>query len=117
VGPSEIEAVLTAHPAVSEAAAIGVPHEVKGEAVVCFVVLKPGYSPNDELRIALRGRVANHLGRTLRPKEVKFVQALPKTRSAKIVRGAIRKRWLGEDPGDLSSIENPEALEAINRAR
>jgi acetyl-CoA synthetase len=117
VGPAEIEAVLTAHPAVSEAAAIGVPHEVKGEAVVCFVVLKPGYSPNDELRIALRGRVANHLGRTLRPKEVKFVQALPKTRSAKIVRGAIRKRWLGEDPGDLSSIENPEALEAINRAR
>jgi len=117
VGPAEIEGVLTAHPAVSEAAAIGVPHEVKGEAVVCFVVLKPGYSPNDELRIALRGRVANQLGRTLRPKEVKFVQALPKTRSAKIVRGAIRKRWLGEDAGDLSSIENPEALEAINRAR
>lgn len=116
VGPAEVEAALIEHPAVAEAAAIGVPHELKGEAVVCFVVLKPGEGPSEPLREALKEQVVKHLGKTVRPEEVKFVRLLPKTRSAKIVRGAIRRTYLGEVPGDVSSIENPDALREIGRA-
>jgi acetyl-CoA synthetase len=116
VGPAEIEAALLEHPAALEAAAIGVPHDVKGEAIVCFVVLRPGFSPSEPLREELSLQVVKHLGKTLRPELVKFATLLPKTRSAKIVRGAIRRRWLREPLGDLSSVENPDALEAISRA-
>ncbi len=115
-GPAEVEAALLEHPAVAEAAAIGVPHEIKGEALVCFVVLKPGETASEPLREALSAQVVKHLGKTLKPEAVKFARLLPKTRSAKIVRGAIRKRWLGEAPGDLASIENPDALDEIGRA-
>ena len=112
-GPAEIEAALISHPAVSEAAAIGVPDEVRGETVVCFVVLKPGFETADALTGQLSDKVVESLGKTLRPRKVYIVSALPKTRSAKIVRGAIKRRYLGQDPGDLSSVENPEALDAI----
>lgn len=115
-GPAEIEAALIEHPKVSEAAAIGVPHELKGEAVVCFVVLQPGAEPSEELREELKEQVVRFHGKTLRPEDLKFVKALPKTRSAKIVRGAIKRKYLGEEMGDVSSIENPEALEEIGRA-
>jgi len=115
-GPAEIEAALLEHPAVAEAAAIGVPHEIKGEAVVCFVVLRPGQTPSEALREALINQVVKHLGKTLRPETLKFVKMLPKTRSAKIVRGAIRKKYLGQPVGDLASVENPDALEEISRA-
>jgi acetyl-CoA synthetase len=115
VGPAEVEAALIEHPAVAEAAAIGIPHEVKGETIACFVVLKED-SPSDALREALREQVVAHLGKTMKPDVVKFVRTLPKTRSAKIVRGAIRRKFLGEPIGDLSSIENPDALEEIVRA-
>ena len=115
-GPAEIEGALIEHAAVQEAAAIGVPHDIKGESVVCFVVLKPGQTPSEPLREALREQVVKHLGKTLRPEVVKFVKMLPKTRSAKIVRGAIRKKYLGEAPGDLSSVENLDAIEEIGRA-
>ena len=115
-GPAEIEAALNEHSAVQESAAIGVPDEIKGEAVVCFVVLAPGYEPSEEIREELKAQVVKHLGKTLKPKELKFVKALPKTRSAKIVRGAIRRKYLGQDPGDLSSVENPEAIEEISKA-
>jgi len=115
-GPAEIESALNEHPAVQESVAIGVPDEIKGEAVVCFVVLAPGYEPSEELREELKVQVVKHLGKTLKPKELKFVKALPKTRSAKIVRGAIRRKYLGQDPGDLSSVENPEAIEEISKA-
>ena len=117
IGPGEVESVLLGHPAVSEAAAVGVPHDIKGESVACFVVLKPGHEPTDALRDELGTTVARSLGKVLRPEIVRFVAALPRTRSAKIVRGAIRRVWLGEPAGDTSSIENPDALEAISRAR
>lgn len=117
VGPAEVEAALVAHPDASEAAAIGVPDAVKGEAIVAFVVLKPGVGESEALREALVKAVEADLGKTLRPKALLFVDALPKTRSAKIVRGAIRRRFLGEPPGDLASVENPEALDAIAAAR
>ncbi len=116
-GPGEIEAALIEHPAVSEAAAIGIPHEIKGETVVCFVLLQPGYKPTEDLRLALKEQVVKFHGKTLRPEDVRFVNALPKTRSAKIVRGIIKKKYLGEDLGDISSVENPEAIEEIGRTK
>ena len=115
-GPAEIEAALMEHEAVSEAAAIGVPHEIKGEAVVCFAVLHSAFHPSDELRAALRQQVVDVMGRTMRPEDVRFVAALPKTRSAKIVRGVIKRAYLGEEVGDLSSVENPQAVEGIRHS-
>jgi acetyl-CoA synthetase len=116
VGPAEVEGALTSHPAVAEAAAIGIPHELKGETIGCFVVLKDSETPSEWLREALRDQVVAHLGKTMRPDVVRFVRMLPKTRSAKIVRGAIRRKFLGEPVGDVASIENPDALEEIARA-
>lgn len=117
VGPAEVEAAVLEHPGASEAAAVGVPDPLKGEDIVVFVVLKPGQAEDEALRAALSDAVVRHLGRSLRPKAVRFVDALPKTRSAKIVRGAIRRRWLGEPDGDLASVENPAALDAIAHSR
>ena len=116
MGPAEIESVLVAHPAVAESAAVGVPDEVKGEKVWCFAVLKPGTEPSDELRAELRSMVEKEFGKAFRPDAIRFVSALPKTRSAKILRRAVRAAALGEDPGDLSSLENPAALEEIKSA-
>jgi acetyl-CoA synthetase len=116
IGPAELESAAVAHPAVSEAAAIGVPHEVKGEVAWIFCVAAPGYEPSDELAAEVAARAADELGKAFKPDRVVFVPALPKTRSAKIVRRAVRAKALGEDPGDLSAVENPEALEAIARA-
>ncbi len=116
IGPAEVEAALIEHPAVVEAAAIGVPHEIKGEGVVCFVVLRHTHLPSESLREQLEEQVVKHLGKTVRPEALKFVKALPKTRSAKIVRGTIRRRWLGEPIGDITSVENPDAIEEIGRA-
>lgn len=114
IGPSEIEGALMEHPSVSEAAAIGIPHTLKGEGIVCFVVLKPGASGNEELREALKDQVARVLGKVDRPEDIRFVPDLPKTRSAKIVRRVIKAKFLGEkNLGDLSSIENPDAIEGI----
>jgi acetyl-CoA synthetase len=115
IGPAEIESAVVAHPAVSEAAAIGVPHEVKGEVAWVFCVLKPGHEGEDELGSQVAERAAQELGKAFKPERIVFVPALPKTRSAKIVRRAVRAAALGQDPGDLSSIENPEALNEIER--
>ncbi|OLD40954.1 MAG: AMP-dependent synthetase, partial [Nitrospirae bacterium 13_1_40CM_2_62_10] len=104
LGPAEVEAILTGHPAVSEAAAIGVPHPVKGEALVCFVVLRHGWTPSEALSSELAGRVGEQLGKPLRPAAVHVVPELPKTRNAKILRRVIRAAFVGQDPGDLSSL-------------
>jgi len=116
LGPAEVESALASHPAVAESAAVGVPHEVKGETVWCFVVLKPGIERTDALGEELRSVVAQHLGKPFAPSKVVFVDELPKTRSAKIVRRAIRALAVDEDPGDLSSLENPSSLDAIRDA-
>jgi acetyl-CoA synthetase len=116
LGPAEVESALTEHAAVAESAAIGVPHEVKGEAVWCFVITKPGHATGDELANELKAVVGAHLGKAFRPSRIVFVDELPKTRSAKILRRAIRATVLGEDTGDLSSLENPSALEKIRAA-
>jgi acetyl-CoA synthetase len=113
IGPAELESAAVAHPAVTEAAAVGVPHEVKGEAVWIFCTLGAGGRESDVLVREVSDLVSAELGKPFRPERVVFVPALPKTRSAKIVRRAVRAAALGQDPGDLSSVENPEALEAI----
>jgi acetyl-CoA synthetase len=113
IGPAEIESAAVAHPAVIEAAAVGVPHEVKGEVAWVFCVLAPGRSATAQ---EVTDLVSADLGKAFAPDRVVFVPALPKTRSAKIVRRAVRATALGTDPGDLSSVENPEALEAISAA-
>ncbi|HEX6231007.1 MAG TPA: AMP-binding protein [Actinomycetota bacterium] len=116
LGPAEVESVLTIHPSVTEAAAVGIPDEVKGEAIWCFVVVRPGVEAGPDLGQELRGLVAEHLGKAFRPTRVVFVPELPRTRSAKILRRAIRAAATGGEAGDLSSLENPTALEAIRAA-
>ena len=117
VGPAEIESVLVTHKAVSEAAAIAVPDPVKGETVVCFCVLKPGVLASDELADELKENVAHDLGKPLKPAAVNFVADLPKTRNAKIMRRVIRALYLGHDPGDLSALENPQAVTEVQKMR
>jgi acetyl-CoA synthetase len=116
IGPAELESGAVAHPAVAEAAAVGIPHDVKGEVAWVFCALVPGQEPSEELAAEVSDQIARELGKAFRPDRVAFVPALPKTRSAKIVRRAVRAKALGSDPGDLSSLENPEALEEIARA-
>jgi acetyl-CoA synthetase len=109
VGPAEVEACLIAHPAVSEAAVIGVPDELTGESVVAFVVLKPGAALtnfNDELA----AHVARSMGPAFRPRAIHAVPELPKTQSGKVVRRLIRQAYLREPLGDTSTVENPTAL-------
>ena len=117
LGPAEVESALVGHPAVAEAAAVGVPHELKGEALWCYVVLAEGYEPSDGLRTELVAVVTEALGKSFKPSEVRFCTALPKTRSAKVLRRAIRAAAIGRDPGDLSSLEDPGALAAVKDAR
>ena len=116
LGPAEVEALLNAHEAVAESAAIGVPHPVKGEEVAAFVVLKPGYAPSDALREELTAVITAELGKPLKPRAILFTTALPKTRNAKVMRRVIRAAYLGRDPGDVSSLEDPSTVEAIRRA-
>jgi acetyl-CoA synthetase len=117
LGPAEVESVLVGHPFVAESAAIGVPDELKGEALVVFVVLRPGRNGDGALEAELKELVAGALGKPLRPKSVHFVSDLPRTRNAKILRRVVRSVYTGADPGDLSSLENPSALAAISAAR
>jgi acetyl-CoA synthetase len=116
VGPAEVENVLVGHPAVVEAAAIGVPDEIKGQAVVAFAVLQTAFKPSETLRAELKGLVAKELGKPLAPKAVLFVADIPQTRNAKVMRRVIRAAYLGESPGDLSALVNPEAVEEIREA-
>ena len=117
IGPAEVESAATAHAAVLEAAAIGVPHELKGEVIVVFVVLRPGHTAAAGLAGEIAESIAQRLGRPLRPDAVRFVADLPKTRNAKVLRRVIRAAYLGkEDLGDLSSLENPLAVEQIKEA-
>ncbi len=116
IGPAEFESAAVEHPDVVECAAVGIPHEVKGETVWCFCILKPGVDPTESLQKDIRNVIAGELGKAFAPERILFVEELPKTRSAKILRRAIRAKALGEDPGDLSSLENPSALEGIEKS-
>jgi acetyl-CoA synthetase len=113
IGPAELESAAVAHPAVAEAAAIGVPHDVKGEVAWVFCVLRPDEEATPASAQEISNAVADELGKAFKPERIVFVSALPKTRSAKIVRRAVRARVLGTDPGDLTALENPDSLDQI----
>jgi acetyl-CoA synthetase len=116
LGPAEAESVLVSHPAVAEAAAVGLPDEVKGEALWCYAVLVPDAVGDEELRAELRALVGEKLGKAFTPSGVRFVSALPKTRNAKVLRRAIRAVAVGGATGDLSSLEDPSTLDAVRAA-
>lgn len=116
LGPAEVESVLVAHPLVVEAAVIGVPDEIKGNAVVAFCVLSSPEAASEALRQELSQMVIRAMGKPLAPREILFVRDLPKTRNAKVMRRMIRAAYLGEDPGDTSSLLNPEAVDEIRAA-
>ncbi len=117
IGPAEVESAAGAHPAVKESAAVGAPDPLKGEHILVFVVPNPGAVESDPLRSEIQDSVARSLGKPLRPHAVYFVDELPKTRNAKVLRRLVRAAHRGEPPGDLSSLERPEALDAIRNAR
>jgi len=143
VGPAEVESLLVAHPLVTEAAVIGVPDETKGTAMVAFCVLTSGpqttlhaapasgnqdqpqakdaskdaRGPVQHLESELKALVAKDMGKPLAPSKIHFVSALPKTRNAKVMRRVLRSAYLGEDPGDLSALENPQAVDEIRSVR
>ncbi|WP_435197458.1 AMP-binding protein [Natronomonas sp. EA1] len=116
VGPAEIEGVLTDHGSVNQAAAVGVPDDTTGTAVVAYVILEAGVDETDDLREALREQVGEAHGKPFRPRELIFVEEFPKTQSGKVIRRAIASIYQGEELGDMSSIENPDALEALREA-
>ncbi|HEY3523899.1 MAG TPA: AMP-binding protein [Candidatus Limnocylindrales bacterium] len=114
VGPAEVEAAAVAHAAVVEAAAIGVPDQLKGEAIVVLcVVRRDASTAREELATEVSALVVRDLGKPTRPAAVVAVPELPRTRSGKIMRRVARAAWLGLDAGDLSALENPSAVEAI----
>jgi acetyl-CoA synthetase len=117
LGPAEVESVLVSHPVVVEAAAIGVPDSIKGNALVCFCVLDDASiasstSP-EGLTAVLRDLIISELGKPMAPKDIHFVPDIPKTRNAKVMRRLLRSAYLGEDLGDVSSLVNPETLDAV----
>jgi len=107
IGPFEVESVLMEHPAVAEAGVIGKPDPVVGEVVKAFVSLKQGHAPGEELRMQLLAHARKRLGAAVAPKEIAFAEALPRTRSGKIMRRLLKARELGLPEGDLSTLEGP----------
>ncbi|MFZ2100104.1 MAG: acetate--CoA ligase [Oricola sp.] len=108
IGPFEVESALIEHEAVAEAAVIGVPDETAGEMVKAFVALKPGFTPDEELRLSIQGHARKKLGPAVAPKEIVFRENLPKTRSGKIMRRLLKARELGLPEGDISTLESDE---------
>jgi acetyl-CoA synthetase len=105
LGTAEIESALVSHPAVAEAAAIGLPHEIKGTGIHVFCLLRAGFAPSDSLAEELRQHVAKMISPIARPEDVKFVDKLPKTRSGKIMRRVLKARAQGLPEGDVSTLE------------
>lgn len=116
LGPAEVESILVSHPSVIEVGAIGIPHEIKGSELILFCILTPGTEESDELKSELKQMIVTEMGKPLAPKEILFVNDLPKTRNAKVMRRMVKTAYLGLDPGDTSSLVNPEAVEAIKNA-
>jgi acetyl-CoA synthetase len=123
LGPAEVESIMVHHPGVIESAAIGVPDEIKGMALVVFCVLKPEIASKvepqiklEEIRAQLKQMIVAEMGKPLAPKKILFVSDLPKTRNAKVMRRIIRSAYLGLEPGDISSLVNPEAVDEIRKA-
>jgi len=106
LGTAEVESALVSHSAVAEAAAIGLPHEIKGNAIHAFVILRTGVEKSEKLAEELRQHVAHEIGPIARPEDITFVDSLPKTRSGKIMRRLLKARALGQPEGDISTLED-----------
>jgi acetyl-CoA synthetase len=116
IGTAEIESVLVAHPSVAEAAAVGRPDDIKGQALVAFVTLKPGFEPSDAAAEVLRNQVAKEIGKFARPDEIRFADGLPKTRSGKIMRRLLKDIAAGREvKGDLSTLEDHAVLDKLSK--
>jgi acetyl-CoA synthetase len=115
IGPAEIESVVVALPEVTMAAAIGMPDDVKGETITVYAVPAPGVEPDEALTASVMSAVTETMGKAFRPGSITWVGDLPRTRSAKIMRRVIKAVALGKEPGDLSGLENPESLKAIEK--
>ena len=105
IGPFEVENVLMDHPSVLESAVIGIPDPVIGEMIKAFVVLKKNFVPNEEQKSQILAHSRKKLGAALAPREIQFIDNLPKTRSGKIMRRLLKARELGLPEGDLSTLE------------
>jgi len=105
LGTAEVESALVSHSAVAEAAAIGLPHELKGHAIYAYVILRAGVEKSDKLAEELRNHVAHEIGPIARPEHITFVDSLPKTRSGKIMRRLLKARAQGLPEGDVSTLE------------
>jgi len=116
VGTAEVESALVSHPAVAEAAVVGVPHQIKGEVVKAYVILRSGRAPSADLKEELKRHVAKEIGPIAKPESLGFVNDLPKTRSGKIMRRVIKAKAVGAPVGDISTLRNPEAVEELDKA-
>ncbi len=117
IGTAEVESALVSHPAVAEAAAVGRPDELKGQALVVFVCLKPSHAPGPALAAELGEHVAREIGRFAKPDDVRFAEALPKTRSGKIMRRFLKDLVAGQAPrGDTSTLEDLNVLVQLQQA-
>jgi acetyl-CoA synthetase len=116
IGTIEVENALISHPAVAEAGVSGIPDEIRGEVVAAFVVLKSGYSPSEELKREIIDHVRKTLGPIVVFRDIQFVNMLPKTRSGKIMRRVMKRLFLGQELGDLSTIEEEASVGEIREA-
>jgi len=119
LGTMEVESALVSHPAVAEAAVVGRPDPIKGEGIVAFVTLKAGYTPSDALSAELKAHVVKAIGAIARPDEIRFTEAMPKTRSGKIMRRLLRQIAAGESEikGDTSTLEDRNVVEKLKAAQ
>ena len=117
LGSAEIESALVSHPAVAEAAAIGLPHEVKGNSIHTYVILRTGFDPSDSLKDELRNHIGHEIGPIAKPDKIQIVSGLPKTRSGKIMRRILRKVAEGDvnNLGDTSTLLDPAVVEEIKK--
>jgi acetyl-CoA synthetase len=106
LGSAELESALGTHPAVAEAAAIGLPHEVKGNSIHTYVILRTGFDPSDSLKDELRNHLGHEIGPIAKPESITFVDKLPKTRSGKIMRRLLKARAQGLPDGDITTLED-----------
>ncbi|MCK5265261.1 MAG: AMP-binding protein, partial [Candidatus Thorarchaeota archaeon] len=119
LGTAEIESSLVKHPSVAECAVVGMPHEIKGEAIFCFVTLKMGVEKTEELRQELRKHVRNDVGPIATPEKIQWADALPKTRSGKIMRRILKRIAAGQfdDLGDITTLADPTVVESLIKNR
>jgi acetyl-CoA synthetase len=105
LGTAELESAFVSHPAVAEAAVIGLPHDIKGVAIHAYVILRSGHEPSEALSEELKQHIGHEVGPIAKPEKINFVPSLPKTRSGKIMRRVLKARAMGMDEGDLSTLE------------